>query len=400
VGLLLWVILFIIGSIGYILIDFQLGRRRHKLEFSKFTFPLRKSDVQIFASGPELFEEFFADLKNAKHHIHCLFYIVQYDDFSQIFLSILKEKAKEGINVRLLLDWVGSIKFPRKEVKALRSVGVEMYFCHVPKFPYLFYSLQERNHRKITVIDGKIGYLGGFNIGKEYINKDSKLSPWRDYHLKLVGEGVLDLQKQFFIDWLEASDENKLDDQTYYPQLSKGNIIHRFFPSEGIELEKKFIEFISLSKRSIYIGTPYFIPGKHVYHSLLRALERGVEITILVPENSDHILVKEASYRYFRKLLEKGGKVYQYTKGFYHAKTLIIDDELVDIGTANFDKRSLYLNHEMNCIFFDYEVIKKMKSIFEEDLSHSHLLTLEELNKRSFTRMFKEWIAFILSPLL
>lgn len=400
VRLLLWTVLaiFMIGI--YLFLDYQLGKRRHKKDYIKFEFPLRKSNVQIFASGSELFEEFFSDLKKATHHIHSLFYIVRNDDFSHSFLSILKERANEGVQVRLLLDWVGSLKLPKKEVNKLRDAGVQIEFCHVPKPPYFFYSLQARNHRKITVIDGKVGYLGGFNVGKEYINLDPKLTPWRDYHIKLTGEGVQDLQKQFLLDWFDSTGEHLTDDHTYYPPLNKGNVIHRIVATEGVELEQEFVKLISYAKKSIRIGTPYFIPSKRLFQSIIHAIDRGIEVTILVPKISDHMLVKEASYPYFRKLLKKGCKIYQYLNGFYHGKVLMIDEEIVDIGTANMDKRSLYLNCEVNCIFYSHEVLKNMKEIYEKDLSNSHLLTLDELNHPNVKRTLLEWIAFVLSPLL
>jgi cardiolipin synthase A/B len=388
-------IIFIV--ICWLAIDFILGRKKHLKSLKRRSYPFYQSDIHVFTTGPELFEDYFDELKKAKKHIHILFYIVKNDRISSDFLQLLKQKAHEGVEVRLLVDWLGSLKVKRTLIKELKGAGVQFAFCHVAKPPFLFYSTQVRNHRKITVIDGKIGYMGGYNVGKEYIDLDPKLSPWRDYHLKITGEGVRELQEVFLKDWHESFKVNLLHNPIYFPPLPKGPYRHQIIPSEGFYLEETFSGLIRNAKQSIMIGSPYFIPGKRVFQDLIHALKRGVKIDILVPYTADHPLVKEASFYYLRKLLKKGANIYQYKKGFYHAKTLIIDHTVCDIGTANFDKRSFYLNHEINCYTFDPQYIEKVKLIYKKDINDSTLLTLKKLNGLNPWRTCKELIARQLS---
>ncbi|WP_243297643.1 cardiolipin synthase [Bacillus litorisediminis] len=395
-------ILFIIVALIclWLFLDFTYGRKRHVKRYKKINFPERKSDIRIFTDGPDLFEDFFKELEAASDHIHVLFYIVQNDAFSDRFLQILEEKASSGVEVRLLLDWFGSFGFKRKYRERLKRNQVQFAYCHVPRFPFFFYTLQERNHRKITVIDGKVGYVGGFNIGKEYIGGNPKLSPWRDYHLKLQGEGVSDLQRQFLADWKLATKECLENDSRYFPPLPKGSARHHFSATEGVELENIYIRFIKEAKKSFYIGSPYFVPSPSLFQALLDALKRGVEISIVVPKCSDHALVKEAAYPYFRKLLKHGAQVYQFETGFFHAKILIRDDSVCDIGTANFDMRSLFLNYEINCYIYEPAVVAKAKSLLLEDITQSARLTLEQLNQPNFFRAFKEQISRTISYFL
>lgn len=395
-----WIIFLVIAGLAlWVYADFMLGRKHHLAKANTNILPFRESNLDIIAKGPELFNDLFAEIKKAKQHIHILFYIVQDDKISQEFLSILKEKAQAGVEVRLLVDWVGS-GLKRNSIQALKDAGVEFAYSHTPKFPFLFYSSQVRNHRKITVIDGMLAYLGGFNIGKEYNDQDPKLSPWRDYHLKITGEGVEDLQKEFLEDWRAAARVNLLQDKSYFPPLEKGAIRQQLVPTEGIMMEEMVSQLISQAKKSIFIGTPYFIPSKRVFDLLRAAIQRGVDVTVLVPFTSDHILVKEASHPYLRTLLKDGAEVYQYMKGFYHAKIFMIDEQVCDIGTANFDKRSMFLNYELNCLVYDPAFIKKVKHILTEDILNSQKATLHDLNRVNLLLSIKETAARTISYFL
>ncbi|MCM3705431.1 MULTISPECIES: cardiolipin synthase [Cytobacillus] len=377
----------------WLYIDFTWGRKSHLKKLERTVCPIRQSDMELFANGPALFDDLFSELKKAQKHIHVLFYIVKEDKISKEFLTILMGKAKEGVEVRLLLDWAGSFTIKRKTVKKLKSSGIKFSFAHVPKLPFLFYSFHARNHRKIAVIDGKIGYTGGFNIGKEYINEDKKLTPWRDYHLKFKGEGVQDLQREFLTDWYKATKTDLLANSVYFPDLHAGLYRQQFSAYKGAFLEETFSSLIRNAKTGITIGTPYFIPSKRLYKDLLHALERGVTVKLLVPSLIDHILVKEASYHYLRALIREGAYVYEYKKGFYHAKAIMIDDDICDIGTANFDKRSLFLNYEINCFIYDKEFIKEIKAVLDKDILDAKRLTLKELNRPDPLRTFKEMLA-------
>lgn len=380
--------------------DFKLGRKKHLSKTKKITYPKRNSDISLYTSGPELFEKLFQDIQQAKQYVHVLFFIVKNDKISQQFTNLLKKKAAEGVDIRLLLDWGGSISFSEQTIAALKKAGVKFSFSHIPKFPYLFYSSQERNHRKITIIDGKIGYIGGFNIGKEYINQDKKLNPWRDYHLRVKGEGVQDLEIEFLADWLEGSGEDVKYKNVFVHEGYKGKHPHQFVPTEGMFLQETYIDLIKQAKESIIIGTPYFIPSKRIMEELIFALQKGIHIQILVPETSDHIFVKEASFPYFRTLLSYGADIYQYQKGFFHAKYVLIDDRILDIGTANFDKRSLFLNHEINCIIYDPAYIAEVKKEIIIDFENCSKMSLKQLNTFNLLRSIKEKIAAMIAAFL
>lgn len=397
------VILFIIL---WFAIDFRLGQKRYLSSALQKETGILHGQFDIFMHGKELFADFFEEIRNARHHVHVLFYIVKDDRFGRDFLGLLKEKARAGLEVRLLVDRLGSWKMNRKMVGDLEAAGVQIAFSDKVRLPFVFYSSQVRNHRKITVIDGKIGYLGGFNIGKEYIDEKPKLSPWRDYHLKITGEGVSYLQSVFFSDWRRSTNEDLLaaaivrDASPYFPKLKKGDVRHQFVPAEAGQLEEKFILLLQKAEKKIIIGTPYFIPGRRLFAELMAAVKRGVKITLIVPYTADHALVQEASYRYLRRLLRAGTEVYQYKNGFYHAKTIIIDDKICDVGTANFDKRSLYLNKEMNCYLYDLNFIARLKEVVHKDLLDSEPLTLAALTKPNPVRTLKELVAGALSYFL
>lgn len=384
----------------WLTLDYHLGRRKHLKAIERPHAPKRHSHIEIFTDGELLFKDYFDELKRAKKHIHILFYIARSDSFSKEFFNILIQKAIEGVEVRLMLDWVGSYRVDRKMVQKLKDAGGQFTFSQVPKFPFLFYTSQIRNHRKITVIDGKLGYLGGFNIGKEYVNQDEKFKTWRDYHLKMKGEGVLDLQKELLSNWRKNTKIDLLQNEIYFPEQQVGPVEHEIIPSEAIILEKIFLKLISSAKDTIMIGSPYFIPSRKIFHALLAAIKRGVAIKILVPRTTDHFLVQEASYPYLRRLLKEKAQVFQFLNGFYHAKTLMIDDRVCDIGTANFDKRSFFLNYEMNCYMYDEDLIKIAKETIEKDFKDSRPLSLDELNQPNLWRSTKEKLASIFSHFL
>ncbi|BCB05967.1 cardiolipin synthase [Bacillus sp. KH172YL63] len=399
-----WLIpLFIVTAvIAWLLIDFKLGRSQFIRTRTRRDYEKRHSDIRLFSRGPELFDVMFKEIKEADSSIHVLFYIVQDDHFALRFMELLKEKAKEGVEVRLLMDQIGSHNVPKSEVRELRDAGVEVDFCRRVKPPYFFFSSQQRNHRKITVIDGKIGYLGGYNIGKEYIDENDipELSPWRDYHLRLEGEGVHDLQTEYCIDWFRATGKELRNDEQYFPPAGKGSCQHQIFPTEGVNIEDFFKKFIDGAREEVIIGTPYFIPTPILMDALCNALDRGVQVRVIIPNYADHMLVKEAAFPYFRTLLSKGAKVYQFMNGFYHAKVLIVDNHFCDIGTANFDKRSFFINFEINNLIFDEGFIQTLKKEMKKDMEASDPLSESDLASVSLLTRVKEKIASSISILL
>jgi cardiolipin synthase A/B len=385
--------------LAWVFLDYKLGRFFHLKKVRKREFPMRNSHLTFFNTGQTLYNDLFAEIQEAKQHIHILFYIVKDDKISHTFLNLLKSKAQEGVEVRLLVDRIGSA-IKRKTIRELRENGVMFHYAHIPKFPFIFYSINERNHRKITIIDGRTGYIGGFNIGKEYLGQDPKLGDWRDFHLKIEGEGVQDLQKQFLNDWYDETKEKLFDSPTYYPPLEKGDILHKFIPTDGAYLRHAFLHLIQNAKEELIIGSPYFVPGAELSKELINAVNRGVDVTIIVPMNADHPFVKEASFPYFKPLIQAGCTIYRYYYGFFHAKVIVMDRRICDIGTANFDNRSLNLNHEINCFIYDRDFIKKVRESLLKDFEMADKLTIEELDKRSLVQRGKEIISTLISRLL
>lgn len=360
-------------------------------------FPMRHSNFKLYTYGQTLYDDLFFDIEQAKEHIHILFFIVKNDDISHDFLELLMKKAKEGIEVRLLLDRLGSHHLSTEIIDKLRRHGVAFSFCRKIQFPFLFFSANKRNHRKITIIDGKIGYLGGFNIGEEYLGHDPKLGPWRDYHLRLTGEGVLDLQTQFLHDWHNDTKENLLEETRFFKPLQKGNTLHQFISTNGNYLEETFLHLIEKAEKELYIGTPYFVPGKTLLHALQAATRRGVHISILVPRKADHPFVREAKFPYCRKLIQDGCSIYEFQDGFFHAKIIMVDGSICDIGTANFDMRSLYTNHEINCILYESSFLEQVKEEINEDLKASVLLSLQDVSPTNVPDKVKEWAGTLFS---
>ncbi|WP_249598063.1 cardiolipin synthase [Peribacillus frigoritolerans] len=381
-------------------VDLKVGHKRYLKQANNIKYPPRNSEMTVFTSGKILFEDYIKEVRQAQDSIHILFYIVKNDKFSKDFLKLLQSKAEEGVEVRLLVDWIGSKGMSRQTIQELTESGVHFSFSFKPKLPFLFYSIQKRNHRKISVIDGKIGYLGGFNIGKEYINQGEKLNPWRDYHLKMTGEGVKDLQEVFLSDWFYDTNEDYRGTPAYFPTLTPGTQAHQFVVTNGSDLEQSLTHMIRQATKKIIIGTPYFIPSETLFQELRDALARNVSVTVIVPEISDHALVKEASFPYFRVLIKDGAEIMQFQRGFYHSKVILIDDIMCDIGTANFDKRSCFLNSEMNCIVFDRTFIKDVEKELAVDLAESKPLNEDALSSMNVVRSAKESLASILSPFL
>jgi cardiolipin synthase len=374
--------------ISWLRIDFKCGLKIQKSKAKKGIQYLRYGQCELLTTGKALFTNIFESIDHSKDHIHVLFYIIQDDNIGQEFLNKLKDKAKKGVRVRLLVDYIGS-GLKRKTVKELIEAGVYFAYANPPKFPYLFFTLNRRNHRKLVVIDGEIGFIGGYNVGDEYLGLDPKFGNWRDFHVKIIGDGVQDLQEQFLHDWKIATKE-KLYKGAFYPPLLKGMIPLTIVPTDGAFLEGTFIDLIKQAETSITIGTPYFIPGERIQEELLAAAKREVAVRLIVPKKGDHPLVKAASFPYFTPLLKSGCEVFQYINGFYHTKLLVVDDKVCSIGTANFDKRSLYLDHEINCLIFDRAFIKLVLTEIEYDIIMSKQLTINQLNERSILQRGKE----------
>lgn len=380
-------------------VDYALGYKKHVHRPGLKCYPRYNGKLTLFTDGRDLYERYFSDLQQAQYSLKIQFYIVKNDAISHEFLSIIGEKAAQGIKVRLLMDWFGSMKVKKQDIEKLKKAGVEVAFAHKPRLPFIFFTLQTRNHRRITVIDGKTGYIGGFNIGKEYIGNDPKFGYWRDYHLKVEGKSVEDMLDQFNQDW-QLSTGEKLKPYVQQEVFEEHRIEHQFVCTKGKELDKLFIGLVKDAEKEIVVCTPYFIPDQKLLDELLSALKKGITVKIIVPMKSDHLLVREAAFPYFGKLLLHGCQIYRFYQGFYHAKVVIVDDKVCDLGTGNFDKRSFYLNDEINCFIYDSSFISKVKENIHQDIDRSEQLTYESYQKRPVFQRGKEMVATMMSRFL
>ncbi|KSU81803.1 cardiolipin synthase [Fictibacillus enclensis] len=391
------VLILLLLLVFFIWLDLHLGRKnvqRHDIKTPSSC----SGKAALLTTGTQFFDTLFEEIEKATHHVHVQFYIYHEDSIGQEMSSLLKKKAKEGVNVRLLVDYMGSFFLKKKAIKELKKAGVQFAYSFTPCFPYFFYKLNRRNHRKITIIDGSRGFMGGFNVGDEYLGRDPKLGYWRDYHLLLSGPVIHTFQQQFMMDWEAASGE-KVNGSEYFPELEKGPVkITTLFSAKAIY--SFWLQHINQAQTSITIGSPYFIPDRPLQNALLQAIKRGVEVTLLVPMKSDHLLVKEASYFYFKDLLNAGCKIEEYYEGFFHAKVFLVDDKICDIGTTNFDQRSFFTNSEVNCIFEDRHLIEEAKKAIKEDLDRSETLTMTVWERMSYWKKTKILFAKVFSPFL
>ena len=371
------------------------------------------NDVEIFPDSKDFFESLLEELKKAKHHINIQFYIFKDDEIGNKIIDILIDKAKKGVEVRLLYDAVGSRLFSDKSINKLKKAGVKVSAFFPSFMKIINFNLNYRNHRKIVVIDGNVGFIGGNNIGDEYLGKDPKFGYWRDTHLKLVGDAVKDLNIRFILDWRYTTKED-LDLNKYFENkkymLRNSNISNNIgiqIVSSGPditeldEIKYGYIKMIQKAKKYIYIQTPYFILDRTLTDTLKIACFSGVDVRIMIPSKPDHPFVYWASSSYAGELLKYGAKLYNYNQNaFLHAKTIVVDDCVCSIGTANMDIRSFELNFEINAFMYSSKIAKKQKAIFEDDILKSKEITLDMYNSRSRYVKLKESISRLLSPIL
>ncbi len=374
----------------------------------KKAFLTKRNSVTIFNDGKEKFKALFEALREAKHHIHAEYYIIRNDKLGNEFLEILMEKSKQGVQVRLLVDAIGT-NLPAETTQKLKEAGVKVAVYNpslIPHIALLNRTVNFRNHRKIVVIDGWVGFLGGFNVGDEYLGEDEKLGNWRDTHLEIDGRAVLALQLRFILDWNYASKEDLEITPEYFPThllLPQGATVQIVSggPDNKWDLvQQSYLKMVTTAKQSIYIQTPYFVPDESIRDALRIAALSGVDIKIMVPKKPDHPFVHWANLSYLGELLDSGVKAYEYTKGFLHAKTIVIDGAVTSIGSANWDIRSFELNFETNAVIYNRDVAVVQQESFEKDLEDCVELTKEEYDKRSSWVKVKEAVSRLFSNVL
>lgn len=361
--------------------------------------------VDIFTDGPAMFAAMLQDIQNAKSYINVLYFIIKDDRMGRIFIDALTERAQSGITVRLLLDALGCGQITQKRLAAFKQAGGKYAYFFPSRLKYINLKLNYRNHRKIVVIDGVIGYTGGFNVGDSYVGRHKKFGHWRDTHLKLTGNCVYDLNTRFWLDWRFSSREYIDLSAPAIPDmvcsgLSGLQIISSGPDSKREEIKYGYLKLISSAKRNIYMQTPYFVPDSSIIEALKGAALSGVDVRIMIPCQPDHIFVYWATYSYIGELLQYGVKAYIYDDGFLHAKMICVDSEIVSVGSANFDIRSFKLNFETNAFIYDDRIAKQMDRIFEEDMKKSTELTKEIYARRPWIIKLKEPVSRLLSEIL
>lgn len=379
---------------------FQLAQNIGKTPVSFHT------DTKVLTNGDETFAEIKRCLKQARHHIHMEYYIVRNDELGREIKDILIEKAKSGVEVRFLYDGVGSWTLPRSYIREMRQAGVRIYPFFPVRIPWFNNRINYRNHRKIIVIDGDVGFIGGLNIGDEYLGKNLYFGFWRDTHLWVYGEAVRSLQLIFLRDWFYNTDEH-FDAEKYLTETkAKGEMLGGVQmvaggPDQDWEVIKHlFFAMIVSAKKSIWIASPYFVPDEDILSALKVAALSGVDVRMLVPARPDKRMVFYASRSYFTELLEAGARIFAYQDGFMHSKILIIDHELASIGSSNMDLRSFHLNFEVNAFLYHSASVKKLVQDYLEDLKHSKEIELQAFQKRPIYQRVFESFSRLASPLL
>lgn len=373
--------------------------------FSNKSSYTQNNDVEIFTDGKEKFYELFQCMEKAKNHIHVEYYIIKNDNIGNRMLNLLAKKAEEGVEVRLLYDSLGGRFIPKETIIRLKEAGVKVAAFFSSSLPFFNFKINYRNHRKIVVIDGEIGFIGGFNVGDEYIGLNKEIGYWRDTHIKITGDAVIDLQTRFFLDWGHATKEDMMYRPKYFPDSGNSGNVGMQIISSGPDrvdeaIKRNYVKMINSAKDSICIQTPYFVPDASVLEALKIAASSGVDVRIMIPCKPDHPFVYWATYWYCGELLQYGVKVYTYENGFLHAKTLVVDGVVSSVGTANFDFRSFKLNFECNAVIYDTKIANILRETFFEDLNFSLELTRELYLERGIMIKFKESVSRLLSPLL
>jgi len=392
---------------GEISLQSEVDKKRHIIQFllnSSKSILTRYNKATILHNGEETFAEIIDALQNAKRFIHIEYYIFARDNIGNTIRDILIRKAEEGVEVRMIFDDVGSWNLNKRYVRDLRKQGIRIYPFLPVSFPLLTSKINYRNHRKIIVVDGKIGFVGGINVADRYIEGTKRLGFWRDTHLKIDGDATKALQLVFAVDWNFVSGE-LLSFDKYYPDYhAKEKCLIQVASSgpdsDSAHIEETFFSAIATAQKSVYISTPYFLPTSSIMMALKTAKYSGIDVKILLPRKSDGWLVQQSSMSFVKPLLEAGIEVYLYHKGFTHAKILIVDGILSTVGTANMDYRSFEVNLEVNAIIYDTKISRTLEDQFFDDLRNSELLSLSKWARRPLHHKFLHSIARIFSPLL
>ena len=375
--------------------------------------PLSKNNkVRIYTNGEDKFLHLFHDITNAKETINVEYYSFMNDDLGNTFLDLLTNKAKQGVKVRLIYDPWGSPGAHLSWFQPLIDQGGEVIAFITAQNMITKYRMNYHLHRKIVVIDGKISWTGGYNVGDQYVNKSKRFGFWRDTHIQIVGSASLLLQERFAMDW-NASIKDKSQAIVFssrlFPKIEETNLsdenVATQIANDGPDQETPYLRngmmrLMMAAKKSIFIQTPYLIPDDPMIATWVTAAHSGVEVKIMIPSMPDHPFIYRATQWYARYLLHEGIRIFIYDNGFLHAKTVTIDDRFSAVGSMNQDYRSYELNFETDAIFYDQNITNQLRQIFDEDTKKCHELTIQDTENWSRWLRFKQAFSRLLSPIL
>jgi len=361
------------------------------------------NSLHLYTSGRELFDAMFEDIRKARKYIHLDFYIIESDKIGYELQQLLIQKAREGVEVRLIYDDIGSWKTKNSYFREMKDSGVQVYPFLKVLLPYLSPKFNYRNHRKLVVIDGEIGYTGGHNIADRYIT-GANFGSWRDSHVRIEGKGVYGLQTAFLIDWYFVS-RDLLTSKFYFPDIKdKGSCLVQIATSgpdtDWENIMQALFSIVSKARNYVYLQTPYFLPNESLLTALQTAALSGVDVRLMVPERTDTPIAVKAMNSHFAEVMDAGVKVYSYRKGFLHAKTAVADDILSTVGSANLDYRSFELDFEVNAFIYDAKFAIQMKETFLKDQEDCVLINPEEWGNRPRLVRWTESVCRLFDPLM
>lgn len=366
--------------------------------------PFKDNDIDIFVSGKALFDDMMSAIMAARQHVHLETFIIEDDTLGNRVADVLVKKAREGVEVRLLYDDVGCWRVPSKFFQRMKNAGVDVRSSLPVRMPFLTNKIDYRNHRKLCIIDGTTGYIGGMNIADRYIS-GANGQDWHDTHLRIKGNAVHGLQSAFLADWF-FMDRKLITDHKYYPQPIEEienncfvQVVTSSSASKWCNIMQGYVNILNNAKKYVYMETPYFLPTPSVLSAMQSAALSGVDVRIVVPEKSDNWLVDVASRSFYPEVLKAGVKVYKYTKGFNHSKLLVCDDSLSTVGSTNIDARSFETNMEANAFIYDSDTAIRLRRVFENDLAESKIMAGYPREATFFVRLWESAIR-LLAPLL
>ncbi len=361
------------------------------------------NQLKLLKNGEQTYEAIFDAIEKARHHIHLEFYILEDDNTGKKLTDLLIKKATEGVEVRIIVDDVGSWSLSSRFFENLRKNGIEIYSFMEVRYPRLTSKVNYRNHRKIVIIDGKTGFIGGLNIADKYLNGLPRIGSWYDTHLQIKGDAASSLQIIFSVDWYFITHQN-LYGYRYFPPISHADGVPVQISASGPDYDweaiyQGFFAAITSARKKVYLTTPYLMPPPAMLTALKTIALSQVDVRIIIPEKSDSAFSKWCSFAYVEELLEAGVKIYFFQNGFIHSKYMLVDDNFATVGTSNFDYRSFETNFEANAFIYQKEFNKKLEEHFFDDLKHCREISLTEWQKRSMFNKVREALAHIISPM-